>query len=194
MLFIYHYLFAAMWIGFIVYWRVKAANVKAAERSESVPSRMVRLVLIICAFLLLALPKVPLPFLNRRFLPMSISISIWSFWIGAAIPACGLLFAVWARHHLGANWSQEVTLKKDHELITSGPYALVRHPIYTGMLLGLVGSAVAVGEWRGVLAVALVFGGLWYKLSLEEKWMRSEFGETYEAYCRKVKALVPYVV
>jgi len=73
-------------------------------------------------------------------------------------------------------------------------YALVRHPIYTGLLLAFVGSAVARGEWRGLLAVALVFVALWRKLRLEEKWMRAQFGESYAAYSRRVAALVPHVI
>jgi protein-S-isoprenylcysteine O-methyltransferase Ste14 len=85
-------------------------------------------------------------------------------------------------------------LKEDHELITSGPYALVRHPIYTGLLLAFVGCAVARGEWRGVLAVAVVFAVLWHKLRLEEKWLGAQFGEPYAAYSRRVAALVPYLV
>jgi Phospholipid methyltransferase len=89
---------------------------------------------------------------------------------------------------------QEVTVKQGHELMTSGPYALVRHPIYTGLLLAFLGSAVARGEWRGLLAVALVFGMLWSKLRLEEKWMGAQFGESYEAYSRRVSALVPYII
>jgi len=85
-------------------------------------------------------------------------------------------------------------VKEAHELITSGPYRLVRHPIYTGLLLGFVGSAMASGEWGGLLAVAIIFGALWRKLTLEEKWMREQFGESYEAYSRRVAALVPYII
>jgi protein-S-isoprenylcysteine O-methyltransferase Ste14 len=184
------YLFPAMWFTYVAYWWAMATDVKAPERSESGPSRMVRMVAMVCAVALLWLPSVPLPLLNQRFLPLS----AWSFWSGAAITAIGLLFSVWARRHLGRNWSQAVTVKQDHELITSGPYALVRHPIYTGLLLGFLGSAVARGEWRGLLAVALVFGALWNKLKLEEKMMRAQFGEPYEAYSRRVAALVPYIV
>ena len=187
---IYNYLFPAMWISYFTYWWAMSRNVKATERTESAPSRLVRAVSILCAFALLWLPSVPLPWLNQRFLPRG----VWCFWSGAAVTAGGLLFSVWARRHLGANWSQAVTLKQDHELITSGPYALVRHPIYTGLLLGFVGSAVALGEWRGLLAVALVFAVLWHKLRLEEKWMRAQFGEPYAIYSRRVRALVPYIV
>jgi len=87
--------------------------------------------------------------------------------------------------------SQAVTLKEGHELITSGPYALVRHPIYMGLLLTVLGCAIARGEWRGLVAFAIVFGELWHKLSLEEKWMREQFGESYTAYSQRVSTLVP---
>ncbi|MGO9564044.1 MAG: methyltransferase family protein [Candidatus Korobacteraceae bacterium] len=186
----YSYLFPAMWVGYSVYWWAMSRDVKETEREEPASSRITRLVLIICAFALLWLPRVPLSLLNERFLPLG----IWCFWSGAAITAGGLLFSVWARRHLGKNWSQAVTLKEDHELITTGPYALVRHPIYTGLLLGFIGCAVARGEWRGLIAVALVFVALWRKLRLEEKWMRAQFGASYESYSRHVAALVPYIV
>lgn len=110
------------------------------------------------------------------------------------VTALGLLFSVWARRHLGTNWSQAVTLKEDHELITTGPYALVRHPIYTVLLFGVLGSAIAVGEWHGLLAMVLGVTALWPKLRLEEKWLRVEFGESYESYSRKVSALLPHVI
>jgi len=187
---IHNYLFPAMWLTYVAYWWAMAAHVKETKQRESVWPRLPRQILLICAILLLALPRIPLPFLSARFLPLG----DWSFWTGAAITAAGLLFSVWARRHLGANWSQAVTLKQDHELITSGPYALVRHPIYTGLLLALLGSALARGEWRGLLAVLIVFGVLWQKLRLEETFMRNQFGESYEAYSRRVTALVPYII
>jgi protein-S-isoprenylcysteine O-methyltransferase Ste14 len=187
---IHNYLFLAMWLSYIAYWWGKSREVKKTVRNEAVMSRTARLVLIACAVALLCLPSVPLPLLDQRFLPVG---ELW-FCIGAAITAGGLLFAVWARRHLGKNWSQAVTVKEGHELITSGPYVLVRHPIYTGLLLGFLGSAVARGQWRGLIAVALVFVVLWRKLRLEEKWMRTQFGEAYEAYSQKVAALVPYFI
>jgi protein-S-isoprenylcysteine O-methyltransferase Ste14 len=179
-----------MWLVYLVYWRAKATNVKATDRQESLPSRLARLVSIVGAVALLWLPSLPVPLLNKRFLPFS----ELCFWTGSVVTAGGLLFSVWARRHLGRNWSQAVTLKRDHELITTGPYALVRHPIYTGFLLGFVGCAVALAEWRGLIAVALVLGALWHKLNMEERWIREEFGEPYEAYCRRVAAFVPYII
>lgn len=182
-------LFPAMWVAFMAYWWVMARNVRADDRRESLPSRLVRLVAIVSALALLWFPRVPLPVLGSRFLPRGSA----CFWAGAAVTASGLLFAVWARHHLGDNWSQAVTVKEGHQLITSGPYALVRHPIYTGLLLAFVGMAVARGERRGLLAVALVLAVLWHKLRLEERWMRVQFGDAYEAYARRVAALLPYI-
>jgi protein-S-isoprenylcysteine O-methyltransferase Ste14 len=186
----YELLFPVLWVAFFVYWGLKAAKVKATERLEPSSSRIVRLILMLCAIALFSLPRVPIAFLNDRFLPGA----EWVFWTGAAITVAGLLFCVAARRHLGANWSQAVTVKKDHELITSGPYALVRHPIYTGLLLALAGSAIALAEWRGLVAVLLFFIAFWNKLRLEEKWMREHFGSSYEEYSRRVAALIPHIL
>jgi protein-S-isoprenylcysteine O-methyltransferase Ste14 len=188
--FIYDYLFPAMWVGYLAYWWGISTNVKETERQESLSSRLVRLVSMICAVALLWLPAVRPRLLDERFLPLG----AWCFWTGAAVTAGGMLFSVWARRYLGKNWSQAVTLKQGHELIQGGPYALVRHPIYTGLLLAFFGCAVARGEWRGLLAVSLVFGALWHKLKLEEKWMRAQFGQSYQVYAGRVRALVPYII
>ena len=136
------------------------------------------------------MPSIPIPLLGKRLLPLA----AWPFWSGSFVTACGLAFTVWARVHLGRNWSVTVTIKKGHELITSGPYAFVRHPIYTGLLLAFLGSALALGEWRGVVALALAAGALWAKLRFEERWMREQFGEEYQSYAKRVPALVPFVL
>jgi protein-S-isoprenylcysteine O-methyltransferase Ste14 len=187
---VYNYLLPAVWLGYLAYWWARSKNVKANQRRESAPSRWARRLLLICAAALLGLPRIPILGLDGRFHPASVA---W-FWCGAAVTIGGLLFAVWARRHLGRNWSSTVTVKTGHELITTGPYAWVRHPIYSGLLLAFVGSALARGEWRGLLAVALVAGIFWHKLRLEEKWMREQFGESYAAYCARVAALVPFVL
>ena len=105
----------------------------------------------------------------------------------------GLAFSIWARRVLGRNWSAIVTLKEGHELVTRGPYALVRHPIYTGLLLGFLGSAIARGRWSGLLATALFFLSALRKYRLEERWMWERFGDDYDAYRSRVKAIVPYL-
>lgn len=187
---LYRYLFPAMWIAWIAYWWILSKDVKPTLRHEAVGSRIAYLVPLVFAGLLLATPTVSTPILRERFIPYS----SWSFAGGAAITAIGLLFTVWARRHLGRNWSGTVTIKEDHELITTGPYAIVRHPIYTGLLLAFVGSALAIGEWRGVLAIVLALGSFLFKLRVEERWMRERFGDAYRNYSRRVPALVPFLI
>ncbi len=187
---VYRYAFPAMWLSWVVYWWAASRNVKVAVRRESSSSQLVHMVPLSIAVILLSSPSVSIALLGKRFLPFA----EWSFWVGALFTAGGLLLTVWARLHLGRNWSGTVTIKHDHELIRSGPYAFVRHPIYTGLLLAVLGSALACGEWRGVLAFALAAGALWSKLRLEERYMRQQFGDAYQAYARRVKALVPFVL
>ena len=103
-----------------------------------------------------------------------------------------MVFAIWARALLAGNWSSSVTLKRGHELIVEGPYRLVRHPIYAGILIGLVGTAIAVGEWRALLGVAIAAGAYWRKLQIEETVMRRQFGEVYARYAARVPALIPF--
>jgi len=189
MLWFYDLFFPAVWIVFLLYWQVKAIDTKTTRRLEPAASRILRVLVFLIAIALLSTTRIPLPWLYRQLWP----VGLWPFWIGAACTVGGLLFAVWAREHLGRNWSRSVTIKQDHELITSGPYAVVRHPIYTGILTGFVGTAIAVSQLRGVIAAALVFLVFWAKLRMEEEWMRSQFGETYAAYSHRTSALVPYL-
>jgi len=129
-------------------------------------------------------------FLEFRFLPDFAALA----YLGVAVTAIGIAFAVWARFVLGQNWSSQVTLKQGHELIRGGPYALVRHPIYSGMLLGLLGTAIGVGEFRGLIALALFIVAWWLKARTEETLMIQQFGEQYSRYRRDVKALIPFVL
>ncbi len=141
------------------------------------------------AIVLLSTTRIPLPWLYFQLWP----VGLWPFWLGAAVTIAGLLFAVWAREHLGRNWSRSVTIKQGHELITTGPYAVVRHPIYTGVLTGLLGTAIALSQVRGFIVFVLFFLAFWIKLRMEEQWMRSQFGETYATYAHQTAALVPYL-
>lgn len=111
---------------------------------------------------------------------------------GVLLVALGLGFAVWARRWLGANWSARVTVKEGHSLVTSGPYRIVRHPIYSGGLLALLGTALAQGELRGFLALALAFVAFLIKSRFEEARMRAVFPE-YERYAKRTPALVPFL-
>lgn len=186
----YNWFFPAVWILWLLYWQAKATDTKAAARLEGPVSRLVRSIVFIAAIVLLSVSNLPSAFLYRPFLRQG----PLPFFAGAALTIAGLLFTVWAREHLGKNWSRSVTVRQNHELITSGPYAFVRHPIYTGILTGFLGSAIAEGQMRALIALAMVSAVLWFKLRLEERWMRDTFGDSYAAYSRRVAALVPYVL
>lgn len=189
MLFVYRYLIPAMWIAWGAYWWAMSRDVKATLRRESLRSRLLHLVPLAVAVGLLWHPNVQLPWLGMRILPRA----AWTFWTGAALTLAGLLFTVSARMYLGRNWSAVVTVKLNHELVMTGPYGVVRHPIYSGLLLAFVGSAIASGELGGVVALAMVILALWRKLRIEERWMREQFGQEYVAYSRRVAALIPFL-
>jgi protein-S-isoprenylcysteine O-methyltransferase Ste14 len=174
-----------LWLLWALYWLVASFGGKTVRRRESVASRIAHLGPLALAALLLVLPMGP-P-LGARFLPDSALAS----WLGAGLTAAGLGFAAWARVHIAGNWSGTVTLKEDHELVRSGPYRWVRHPIYSGLLLAFAGSGLATGEWRGALAWLIALLALWRKSRLEERWLAEQFGADYARYRREVAALVP---
>jgi protein-S-isoprenylcysteine O-methyltransferase Ste14 len=179
-----------LWLAWAAYWWIGSRNVKQTQREESLLSRWGHLGPLVVAGGLLAVRHTGIDVLDTRLpgLPIVLALPL-----GALLTAAGLAFATWARRHIGRNWSATVTLKAGHELVTSGPYALVRHPIYTGLLLALSGSALAGDRWSGLLATLIALVSLWRKLRLEERWMRERFGAQYDAYARQVKALVPFI-
>lgn len=184
---VYRFLFPAMWLSWVIYWLWASRRAKPNERREPIRSGTLHLIPLFLAVWLLWARWIPAALLNDRLFPWA----PWEFWIAASITALGLLLTVCARVYLGPNWSGVVTIKQGHELIDTGPYALVRHPIYTGLLVAFIGSAIALGEWRGVLAVLLAWAAFWRKLRVEERWMIERFGEQYRAYRKRVPALVP---
>ena len=176
-----------LWLAFIVYWSAAAGNSAPAAAAESVGSRRLHRLLLDSSILLGFVRFAPI---DRRWLPE-----------GGALVAAGLglqlasaLFAVWARRHLGRNWSYRVETKVDHRLVRTGPYRILRHPIYTGMLGMITGTALVGGEWHGLLAVALMIVTYLRKIRMEERRMREAFGAEWEAWRSVTWALVPGVV
>jgi protein-S-isoprenylcysteine O-methyltransferase Ste14 len=183
---IYTTLIPGLWIAWLLYWTAAAFAAKPVRRRETIGSRLSHGVPLFLGIALLAMP----PHASAaRFLPRSAT----GFWIGAALVAGGLLFSVAARRSLGGNWSGTVTLKQDHTFTRDGPYRFVRHPIYTGILLAVLGSAIALGEWRALLALALILAAFLRKIPIEERFLRDQFGDDYTRYRREVAALVPFV-
>jgi protein-S-isoprenylcysteine O-methyltransferase Ste14 len=177
----------ALWLAWLAYWLFAAWDVKPTRRREPWPSRLLTIALIIPAALLMAVRGHWLPWLGARFLPDTMIVYL----LGLLVVMAGLGFAVWARVHLGRNWSGTVTVKENHELVRSGPYAIVRHPIYAGLLLAMLGTAIAVGEWRGLLSFCFLSAAFLLKLRREERFMAESFPDTYASYRAQVPALVP---
>jgi protein-S-isoprenylcysteine O-methyltransferase Ste14 len=114
--------------------------------------------------------------------------------IGLGIQIASVLFYFWGRLHLGRMWSGAIRIVNDHQLIESGPYRLLRHPMYTGMLGMCVGTAIVSGQYHALIGLALVTYAYVRKIRMEERVLREEFGEAYESYRRRTSALVPWVI
>ena len=176
-----------LWIGFVVYWSAAARGAAPAASAESAASRQLHSLLLNAAIVLGFLRFAPL---DRRWLPER----PWLAPAGLSLQLSGVALAVWARRHLGRNWSGAVQTKVDHQLVRSGPYRRVRHPIYTGMLAMIAGTALVSGEWHGLLAVALMAGAYARKIPMEEQRMRETFGAEWDAWRRHSWALIPGLV
>ncbi len=178
----------ACWIVLVAVWAVGAFRTKPTNIQETPRRRFWYRILMMAAILLL-LPDVRLlPFLTPLHAPAPA--------IGLAadiLAALGLFVAVWARVTLGGNWSGDVTFKHGHELVQSGPYRFVRHPIYTGFLLLFLATALAEGRATGYAAVFVLFISFWIKWRQEEEIMAKHF-PSYAAYKKRVRALVPFIL
>jgi len=178
------------WIIFIVVWLLGAVSTKRTIYRESSAERArYWLVLVIGYFLAIKSSSLPSPF-DWLVVPHT----KLSAWVGAFLCVSGLVFAIWARVILGRNWSGVITLKEGHELIERGPYRVVRHPIYTGILAMFAGTAIAMGYFGGFLGLLLVFVSFWLKLKREEDLMLKHFPYKYAVYQRRVKRIIPFLV
>lgn len=175
------------WYVFAAYWGITWLRVKRTKAREKSADRLITLVVVLLAYCLLFAQWLRMGPLRLRFVPEE----AWIGWAGVVLTWVGTAVAIWARYCLGEYWSARVTLKEGHQLIRSGPYKYVRHPIYTGMLLACVGAALVVGEWRGVLAVVLLLAAHSRKALREERLLTTEFGDDYTSYRRSTGFLFP---
>ena len=178
----------ALWLAWGLFWMAAALSTKPTRWRESIGSRALHVIPLLLCAALLAEPRWLPPILTGRVVSAGRLLPV----LGALLVAAGLALAAWARVHLGRNWSGTVTVKQDHALVRTGPYRVVRHPIYTGLLLALIGTAVAIGAWRGVLGVACALFGFLWKIHVEESRMRQTFAG-YDYYRRQTAALIPLV-
>ncbi|HKV47014.1 MAG TPA: isoprenylcysteine carboxylmethyltransferase family protein [Candidatus Acidoferrales bacterium] len=165
-----------LWLAVGVYWLVIARGVKRAKVRENIFAAIVRRSFWLIAFLLVFSPLGRIGVLGERFVPRAAGIEVTGFLIAAG----GLALALWARQCLGGNWSGAVTLKEGHQLIRSGPYRRIRHPIYAGFDIGIAGTALTLGEWRGLLAFAMAVLMYFVKARKEEAWLAREFGPAFD--------------
>jgi protein-S-isoprenylcysteine O-methyltransferase Ste14 len=181
---------SACWGVFFVVWVLAALSTKRTVYSESTARRLRYMIPIVIGwYLLLRGNRLPAPF-NIQVIPRTDAILV----VSSILCLCGLGFCLWARAVLGRNWSGTVTLKEDHELIVRGPYRLVRHPIYTGLLAMLIATAIQQGRIAGIIGLLLVFVSLWIKLIEEEEVMHKQFADQYTAYRQRVKRIIPFVL
>jgi protein-S-isoprenylcysteine O-methyltransferase Ste14 len=183
------YLIPALWAIWLVGWCLAAIGVKRAQWRESWREAVYNRLPVLLGMVLMIVPRGPLGLLAWRVVPAGVAAPVW----GTVLTAAGLLFAAWARVHLGGNWSGNVTVKEGHTLITGGPYSWVRHPIYSGMTAVLFGTALAIGTARAFTGAALILLGFVIKLQVEEARMRETFPAEYDDYCRHTARLIPGV-
>jgi protein-S-isoprenylcysteine O-methyltransferase Ste14 len=189
-----HIFILMSWVVFWVYWLISALNTKRTTYNGWGTFLGIRLAILLVVLLLLRSHHIHSDFWSSVFnnhylvthnLPLEI--------IGSVIVIGGLLFAVWARLHLGKNWGTPMSHKENPELITSGPYHYVRHPIYTGILCAVLGTAIAIGTaWL----VLLIISGTYFIFSAfrEEKYLETKFGDSYTKYKKSSKMLIPFVL
>ena len=178
-----------VWTVLSIAWVAGAFATKRALRAESAGARFVHVVSLVAAFALLFTAWPPLGPLRRRFVPDSPGIG----YLGLLLTLVGAAFALWARVSLGRDWSSAIEIKQDHILAQRGPYAVVRHPIYTGILLAMLGTALAVGTLRGLAAVGLALIAFLQRANVEEAFLTQQFGARYAEYKRQVKKIIPLV-
>jgi protein-S-isoprenylcysteine O-methyltransferase Ste14 len=180
---------AALWVLWVASWIAAARwSDPVAQRPAAREEALYRAATVIGALMLF--------FGDRAFFPGG---WLWDIgrgagWILALVVALGLAYTWWARIYLGRLWSSSVTKKADHHIVDTGPYAIVRHPIYTGIIAALYATAILKGHAIAILGVLLMTFGFWLKARLEERFLREQLGaEAYDAYRRRVPMLVPFV-
>lgn len=177
------------WVIFVIYWIVSAARSKKIAERQSRSSALAHRLPVALGWWMTIYPRLGWP-MNVRIIPHTGLLCV----TGAAICLSGLWVTIWARRTLAGNWSSDVTFKQGHELIRRGPYRFVRHPIYTGLLIMGLGTAIEMGLLRAWIGLVFVTVGFWIKLLQEERLLLRHFPQEYPLYQKQVKALIPWLI
>ena len=184
---VFHLLVEVPWIVFVLYWIVSAIRTRDTLETESFASRYAILLIEAAGFVLLFRHSAGIGFLGERFMDRTLASAI----IGSILSWVGIGLAIWARYHLAEYWSARITIKQDHQLIGTGPYARLRHPIYSGIVLAAIGSAVVIDQWRCVLGVCLVLIGYCIKARKEETMLTQQFGDAFREHQKQTGFMIP---
>lgn len=176
-----------IWAVFGVYWILVAGRGRAEYTSEWALYRVLRLAILLLIFLLLFAKWTAIGPLGSRLFPQKALVT----YAGFVLVVLGIALALWARIHLGQFWSDKVVLKVDHRLIRTGPYAHLRHPIYSGVLLGVAGTALVLDEWRGVLAFVILLTNYWIKAKREDAILAAAFTSEFAEHKKHAGFLLP---
>jgi len=182
---------ATLWAAWFAFWIVSARRrvrdtAEAPARHEPIIGRLVYLTMMVIGFGLL-FSRIPIPYRELRLW----AASRLSLVAGLAIQITGLAFAIWARRELGTNWAARVTIGARQELVVLGPYRIVRHPIYSGLLFAILGTVIISGALSAAIGFVLILLSVLMKLRREESALREHFGSAYMDYAGHVPALVP---
>ncbi len=173
-------------LGWFIAWWLLAIWHKPARQAASPQVEYGHRILMVAGFILLWEPFHPAILRARFYHPQP-----WLLWISLAAVIAGIGLTFWARFVLGSNWSARIVIKQDHELIRSGPYTRIRHPIYTGILLVLLGVLAATCRWSGIVGFILVFTALWIKAHAEERLLAPIFGNAFVEHLRRTGLFLP---
>ena len=175
------------WGVFVLYWLISAIKTKATREKESFVSRFAILFIEVVGYVLIFRESAGIGFLGNRVVPRNMVGPV----VGSVLTWMGIGLAIWARYHLAEYWSARVTIKEDHKLIRTGPYSRLRHPIYTGLILATIGSAMVIDRWRCVLGICLVAAGYCFKAKKEESMLTQQFGEAFREHQKHTGFLLP---
>ncbi len=175
------------WVLLLIYWIIGAFKTRPTHEEESLASRYLVVLVEVIAYLLVFSHTTEIGFLGERFIPRTLTgalLGVLPTWLGIGL-------AIWARYHLAEYWSARVTIKEDHQLIRTGPYAHLRHPIYSGLVLATIGTALVIGKWRCVLGFLLALVGYCIKARKEEEMLTQQFGDAFREHQKHAGFLLP---